>query len=233
MCNADRHRVRVETSESTPATPPGAYLYWDKAWREERVAADWSTPEPWVVSVSQAKCGPGSRVLDLGCGVGRHVLAFARAGMECYGIDRSASAVVSTRDRAGHAGLTIDLRVGYFQQLPYADGFFDYVLAWNVIFHGSEDDVVTAVGEITRVLRPGGILQSTMLSKRHAEYGLGIEVSPNSWVQPDGPKDRPYPHVFSDEHDVLRLHRDLRLLTAFDDEHREPGSHHWQLLFEK
>jgi tellurite methyltransferase len=210
---------------------PGAYVYWDQAWREEAIATDWSTPDPWVVSVSEAK--PGARVLDLGCGVGRHALAFSRAGMDCYGFDRSDSAVASTRERAESEGLKIDLQVGDIKQLPYADGFFDYVLAWNVVFHGSEEETAIAIAEVRRVLRPGGVFQTTMLSKRNIEHGMGTEISPNCWVQPDGPKDRPYPHVFSDEHDVLRLHPGFRLLTAFDVEHRTPGSYHWQLLFER
>jgi predicted MFS family arabinose efflux permease/SAM-dependent methyltransferase len=212
----------------------GAYLYWDVAWRDGEVAADWSTPDPWVVSVSEAKHSPDvRRVLDLGCGVGRHALAFSRAGMECYGIDRSDSAIAETRDRAGREGLAIDLRVGDFQRLPYPDGFFDYVLAWNVIYHGSEHEVAHAIGEVARVLRPDGFFQTTMLSKRNVDYGVGVEVGPNCWVQPDGPRDKPYPHVFSDEHDVLRLHKGFRLLTMFDVEHRRPGSYHWQLLFER
>lgn len=212
----------------------GAYLYWDTAWRDEDVASDWSTPNPWVVSVLEARRSPEvRRVLDLGCGVGRHVLAFSRAGLECYGLDRSDSAIAETRARAASEGLDIDLVVGDFQRLPYPDGFFDYVLAWNVIFHGLEDEVAVAIGEVARVLRPAGLFQTTMLSKRNVDYGVGVELSPNCWVQPDGPRDKPYPHVFSDEHDVLRLHCGFALLAMFDVKHRRPGSYHWQLLFER
>jgi len=221
---------------SNRVNPPehGAYLYWDEEWRKDLVVADWSTPEPWVVSVVRARQGREfRRVLDVGCGMGRHAMIFAQAGLECHGIDLSDAAVSSTRKQAKRAGLDIELCVGDFQSLPYEDGFFDYVLAWNVIYHGGEDKATTAIGEVARVLRRGGIFQTTMLSKRNAEYGKGTEVSPNSWVQPDGPEDKAYPHLYSDEHDLLRLYRKFRLLTAFDDQHRVPGSYHWHLVFER
>lgn len=224
----------MTSDKSNPAEQQGAYLYWDDEWRKELAAADWSAPEPWVLSVLRTRRGPMTRrFLDLGCGMGRHTLAFSRAGLECHGIDLSESAISSTREAADREGLKIGLRTGDFQRLPYENGYFDYVLSWNVIYHGLQDEVATAIGEVARVLRPGGIFQTTMLSKRNAEYGKGIEVAPDSWVQPDGPEDKPYPHLYSDEHDVLRLHPGFRLLTAFDEQHRAPGSYHWHLVFER
>lgn len=212
----------------------GAYLYWDEEWRAEGAIGDWSVPEPWVVSVLRSRLGPHTpRVLDLGCGMGRHSVAFGKAGLEVHAMDLSGGAVTATRKQADRTDLRIDVRVGDFRQLPFADGFFDYVLAWNAIYHGLRDQVAEAIGEVARVLRPSGLFQTTMLSKRNVEYAKGIEIGPDAWVQPDGPEDKPFPHVYSDEHDVLRLHPGFRLLTAFDEEHRTPGSYHWHLLFER
>jgi len=108
----------------------------------------------------------------------------------------------------------------------------DYVLAWNVVYHGDEDVLAAVLAEIVRVLRPGGVYQSTMISKRNSAYGRGTRVARNTFVQPDAADDKGHPHVFSDERDILRTHRGLSLLEMADREHGEPGSHHWQLLFE-
>jgi len=224
--------MSADNPDGAPAR--GAYLHWDDEWRREAVIADWSTPEPWVVSVLRTLRGPDTRrSLDLGCGMGRHALEFGKEGLESYALDRSESAVAATRERAGQEGLKVDLRVADFTALPYEDGFFDYVLAWNVIYHGTQEEVATAIGEVARVLRPGGVFQSTMLSKRNHEYGKGLETSRDSWVQPQGPEDKAFPHLYSDEHDVLRLHPGFRLLTAFDEAHRDAGSYHWHLVFER
>src|SRR5262245_12083788 len=51
----------------------------------------------------------GSRVLDLGCGVGRHAIELARRGCLVTGVDRTSSFLAQARERARQAGVTIDL----------------------------------------------------------------------------------------------------------------------------
>src|SRR3546814_2143005 len=66
--------------------------------------------------------------------------------------------------------------------LPYADASFDYVLSFNVIYHGDAGVVGRAVAEIYRVLKPGGLFHGTLLSKRNRNYGLGREIAPDTFV---------------------------------------------------
>src|SRR5262249_20948431 len=133
---------------------------------------------------------------------------------------------------ASRAGLTVDIRCGDFTELPYETAGFDYVLAWNVVYHGDEDTVRAVLAEIRRVLRPDGFYQSTMLSKRNAAYGAGVQIRPNTFIQPDATDDKVHPHLFQDGRDVLRCHDGLDVLEMFDREHEAPGSYHWHLLFE-
>jgi tellurite methyltransferase len=100
-----------------------------------------------------------------------------------------------------------------------------------VTYHGTEDDVAHALDQVVRVLRAGGFFQTTMLSKRNHEYGKGVEIAPNCFVQPGGREDKAHPHVYSDEGDALRLHRRFRLVTAVEREQARAGSWHWHLLF--
>ncbi|MEO3814443.1 class I SAM-dependent methyltransferase [Sphaerisporangium sp. B11E5] len=210
-----------------------AYRYWDARWRTGKGAAGWLVPEPWVVETAGRLRERGARhVLDLGCGPGRHAEAFARAGWTAAGLDRSEHAVAAARRRAEDEGLPATYHAGDFTRLPFADASFDYVLAWNVVYHGDEDVLARVLAEVGRVLRPGGLYQATMISKRNAQYGRGTEISPNTYVQEDGPEDKQHPHLFSDEHDILRTHRGMRLLELADREHEAPGSYHWHLLFE-
>lgn len=105
-----------------------------------------------------ALAGPldGRDLLDVGCGDGAFALAAARAGARVAGIDASAPALDTARARATEAGLSLDLRCADACRLPFPDGRFDVVLAVTVLCF--LPDAGTAVAEMARVLRPGGIL---------------------------------------------------------------------------
>jgi len=68
--------------------------------------------------VREAGLRPGSRVLDVACGSGRHALELARRGHQVTGVDVSAEAIGHARAAATAEGLTVDLRVGDMAQLP-------------------------------------------------------------------------------------------------------------------
>ena len=211
----------------------GAHIHWDAQWRTEEGRTTWGTPQPQVVEVlGRVVERGGRRALDLGCGVGRHTRALAEAGLEAHGVDQSDAGLAHAAEMAREEGVEMRLRKSSFTELPYARGSFDYVLAWNVVYHGTEDDLRDALAEISRVLRPGGLYQATMLSKRNGEYGKGVETSPNSFVQPDATDDKVHPHLYCDRDDILRLHRRFTLLEISETAQTRPDSYHWNLLFE-
>jgi SAM-dependent methyltransferase len=218
-------------SNSTVTT---AHLHWDRVWGADPAAGPWATADPWVAgTVPLLRARGAVDVLDLGCGLGRHAIRFAEAGFAVSALDRSETGLRHAREVAAGAGLSIRLTVGNFDQIPFPDASFDVVLAFNVVYHGDEPAVRRAVDEVRRVLRPGGLYQCTMLSKRNREYGRGIEVARNAFVQPDATDDKIHPHVYCDPSDLLRLHAGLDLLSAHDREHATPGSFHWHCLFER
>jgi len=212
----------------------GAYQHWDQQWRRTEGISPWARPDPDVITVGQQLLATGAdRCLDVGCGIGRHALALAELGFEAHAIDRSAAGLARVADEAARRGLTVTTRMTDMTALPYPDGTFDFVVAWNVIYHGTPEDAATAAAEITRVLRPGGRYLSTMLSKHNSQFGRGEQIAPDVFVQHDGPEDKAHPHLYTDMADLLRLHPHLRLVSATDREHEQPGSFHWHLVFEK
>jgi SAM-dependent methyltransferase len=214
-----------------------AHLEWDKRWQTEAGRADWLTPEADVMDLahqlSQQVSQPGSiRVLDLGCGVGRHALQFAQLGFETYAIDGSTAGLEFARNAVAKAGLTLEFTQGSILSLPYADTYFDYVLAFNVIYHGDRSVVSQAIAEIYRVLQPGGIFQGTLLSKRHYKYGLGEEIAPHTFVIPDD-GDKDHPHFYCNALELCHLFEGFEPLKLVDQEHEQPRSWHWHLIAEK
>lgn len=96
---------------------------------------------------------PPGEALDVGMGPGRLVAALAAAGWTVSGLDASPAMVQAARARVPVARER--LVVGELERLPFGDDAFDAVVATGVLEYAS--DVERAVGELTRVLRPGGV----------------------------------------------------------------------------
>ena len=101
---------------------------------------------------------PGSRILEVGCGLGDDAAALAgrvAPGGSVLAIDGSQAMVDAARRRHGDvAGLTFE--VADATQLPYQDASFDGCRIDRVLQHIA--DPAAAIGEMARVLRPGGVL---------------------------------------------------------------------------
>jgi tellurite methyltransferase len=212
-----------------------AHRHWDDRWRSESGRAPWLTPDPWVAATIPLLRQRGvRRVLDLGCGIGRHALLLAREGLETHGLDASPGGLAAAREAAEAEGLTVGLREAPMTSLPYDDGSLDYVLAFKVIYHGDSAVARRTFAEIRRVLRPGGLLQATMLSRRHHLYGRGRQIAPDTFVI-DGEvdDDKAHPHLYVDARGLLALAEGFEPLELVEREATRPGSREWLLLAER
>lgn len=99
---------------------------------------------------------PGDRVLDLGCGAGHEVLALEREGMRAVGVDLSAAMLEASRQRLVSEGAPVRLARADAAGLPFGDSTFDACRIERVLQH--VNDPAAVLGEVRRVLRPGGTL---------------------------------------------------------------------------
>ena len=103
-----------------------------------------------MVFEAVAEAAPGS-VVEVGCGEGELAERVRRElGVEVVAVDQSERMVELTRVRG------VDARVGDVRELPFDDSSFDVAVAAWMLYHVPDVDV--ALGELTRVLRPGGRL---------------------------------------------------------------------------
>ncbi|MGF1594672.1 MAG: class I SAM-dependent methyltransferase [Kiloniellaceae bacterium] len=211
-----------------------AHQAWNDQWQSETGRAAWLQPDPDVAAVVPLLRSRGAKTaLDLGCGVGRHACFLAGAGLDVQAMDASTSGLAYAAQQARDLGLTVTFRDGLMTELPYADGSFDYVLSFNVIYHGDGSVVARAVSEIHRVLKPGGLFHGTLLSKRNAKYGLGKEVACNTFVIDGASGDKTHPHFYCNAVELVTLFENFELLRLVDREHERPGTWHWHLLAER
>jgi SAM-dependent methyltransferase len=130
--------------------------------------------EQALAAARLAGCPAGGDLVDVPCGFGRHALPLARAGYRVVGVDRSPSLLDEARRRAGGERWPKLVRADY-RELPLADERFDAAvnLFTSLGYLGDEEDT-KVLGEIGRVLRPGGRLvietmHRDLLVRRFAE----------------------------------------------------------------
>lgn len=212
-----------------------AYQAWNQHWDDPQIRGKWEEPEPAVRSIVPLLQARGAnKALDVGCGIGRHALFLASEGFDVTAVDASATGLEYLREASETQGIKITTEVASFESLPFNAGTFDYILAWNVIYHGDGDVVRQTIADFARILRPNGILQITLLSKRNERYGHGREIAPNTFVIDDGEKaEFGHPHYFCDEREAIALLNGISLLDLRDREQPSPGSWHWELIAEK
>lgn len=100
--------------------------------------------------------GEGRRLLDIGCSWGRWSVAAARKGYRPVGLDPSLGAVLAAKRMCVRLGVAADFVVGDARFLPFRRGVFDNVFSYSVVQHFSKADARQTLGEVARVLRPGG-----------------------------------------------------------------------------
>jgi arsenite methyltransferase len=110
---------------------------------------------------SLARIEPGSRVVDVGSGAGfDSFIAATQAGSTgtVIGIDMTAEMLSKSRETAAQLGFTqVEFREGLAEDMPVDDGWADVVISNGVINLCADKRAVFT--EISRVLRPGGVLQ--------------------------------------------------------------------------
>ncbi len=152
---------------------PGAIPQWelvDEGWGRE--AVDFATlSEPGncreYVAVHHALgVDRGDHLLDVACGSGLALELAHLRGARCAGIDASPRLAAVARDRVPDG----DVRVGDMLAMPWPDATFDVVTSFRGVWGTTED----AIGEIRRVLKPGGRLGFTVWGH--------IKASPGAWA---------------------------------------------------
>jgi SAM-dependent methyltransferase len=171
---------------------------WDEIFqRDGRVFFE---PVPLVVQFAEMLKARGFvRVLDVGCGSGRHVVHMARTGLEVYGLDNSSAALRLTSEWLAEQAQTFRLvRSDARHPLPFRDSSFDALISTQVIHHAILSTVQATADEIARVVRPGGIILVSVPVGKDADDSF-IEIEPRTFIPLSGSEKGLPHHIFTPE----------------------------------
>lgn len=134
--------------------------------------------------------GKDAHVLDLGCGPGIEIKKLTGKGLKPYGFDLSKKFL----EIAQRENPTVEFTQGDMRHLPYADVQFDGVFAKASLLHIPKRDIKTVIDEISRVLKPNGVLHVAVkqgdTEKKETEDDYGYEYTRFfSYWSPDEFKD--------------------------------------------
>ena len=152
--------------EVKPAHAPKTAGRTIRSWARFYDAASWllsfgRAPAIKKMIVEMAAAAPGEAVLDVGCGTGTLAIALkaeAGATSEVRGIDASPEMIELARRKAARAGVDAGFEVALIEEMPFTDARFDLVVSSFMLHHLPEDVKRRGLGEIRRVLKPGGRL---------------------------------------------------------------------------
>jgi SAM-dependent methyltransferase len=146
-------------------------------------------------------------ILDAGCGGGRNLVYFLRAGFEVFGVDREPEAVAAVRSLAAELapGLpATNFQVAEVDRLPFEAESLDAVLSSAVLhFAADEAQLQRMVAEMWRVLRPGGLFFARLASSIGIE-DLVVPIEGRRHLLPDGSE-----RLLVDEDLILSLTAEL------------------------
>lgn len=117
----------------------------------------------------------GINVLEAGCGTGRILIPLAKRGINSYGVDPSQNMLNILKNKK--KDLKINIKRGDIEKIPYPDNTFDVVFTMHVLMHMVRYE--KAIGEMYRVLKPGGKMIVDFPNKYSPYTILSIILNPN------------------------------------------------------
>lgn len=209
---------------------------WDELFKQEEFR--WREPHPQVIEFAKLLKERGfRRVLDLGCGTGRHLVYLAKEGFEVFGTDISETGLEYAHHWLEQEGLAAKLKQSDMTVVPYPNGFFDAVISIFVIYHGTLENMRKAIAEIYRALKTGGLAFLTFKPKSSPSYGRGQEIEADTFLpDPEVCTDFGIPHHYSDRRELEELLKQFAILKIeLAEKVHETGyrSSHWEVWVEK
>lgn len=155
---------------------------WEKLHEQSRFRPKYPSEEIIQFVFRNFKRNGKEKVLDLGCGAGRHVYFMANEGIDVYGCDISREGINYTQELLNRNNLSASLNVASIDKLPYEDNFFDGLVSYGVLYYCKIEQIKKAVLEIYRVLKQGGKALIVVRNINDYRFKNGKEIEKNTFI---------------------------------------------------
>jgi ubiquinone/menaquinone biosynthesis C-methylase UbiE len=192
---------------------------WNSIFKEKGKV--FTTPHPDMPRIiNYLKEKRAKRILDLGCGTGRHLVLFANEGFEIYGLDSAPEGIEIAKDWLAEKSLSCELIVHQMEEkFPYQDSFFDAVISIQAMHHNIIEKIKFTINEIERVLKPGGLLFITVPTferfNRKNRWNLK-KVEKGTFVPLLGPEKGLFHHFFT-EREIYKVFNRFQIKEIYID----------------
>jgi len=180
---------------------------WENLFRKGKI--NWTIPDIAVINAVQLfKKRKFKRILDLGCGRGRHIVYLAKKNFFVVGSDISATALSFAQKWLEKEKISNYYLVEHdVIKLPFPDDYFDAVISINTIHHNPLNKIKKATFEIRKVLKKKGLFLVTISSIKDYKFGIGKRIERGTYVSDKGTI-----HHFFDENGVRSLFSKFRII---------------------
>ncbi|MHB9026737.1 MAG: class I SAM-dependent methyltransferase [Armatimonadota bacterium] len=190
---------------------------WNHAFQETD-RFHWHEPHIMIQQYLDASgSGDGRNMLDIGCGYGRHAVAFASLGYVVSATDISTHCLQRLQEIADANALPITTLEWDMLSFPYPfmDKSFDAVVAAQSIHHTTAEGLSRILTEIARLLVDGGVLLAS-LSHTPPSNEVATEIEPGTLVPLDG-IEQGIPHRYICEDELRSVLKDFSLKCVTSD----------------
>jgi SAM-dependent methyltransferase len=163
----------------------------------------WKIPHEYLVEFFGGRelPSPSSRILDLGCGTGRHLVFLEGLGYRSYGMDISPTGLIHSRNWLDTVGHPVRISMADMTSLPYSSSCFDLIISTYVIHHNTLADIRKTIQEMYRLIIPGGMILVSVPSTRGYRHDKGRPIEPGT-VIPEIGQDWGIPHHYFDLEEI-------------------------------
>jgi len=206
---------------------------WNEIFRKKgKVFTEIQEDMPRVLEI--LKKNNAKKVLDLGCGSGRHLVYLAKNGFEVYGFDIAEEGMKIAKEWLKENNLSADFKTGsLYKKLPYQDNFFDAIISTQAINHGMIEDIRQSIQEIERVLKPGGLIfvttrkrntrnwRSGKIVERYGKQTVNYKViAPRTYVPLDG-GEKNLPHFLFNKEVIKKEFNHFKINDIWTDSNKQ------------
>lgn len=215
---------------------------WDWNLVKEEKNSIWKNPsiESYYL-LNRWKSQGKTEFLDLGCGLGRHSILFAKNNFNVYCFDISKEAIEGTRKWAEDENLKLNYNIGDMLSVPYSDESIEAIFCRNVISHTDTEGIKKIIKEIKRVLKKDGECYLTLASKSTWGY---IEtnwpmIDENTKLKMEEGPEYKIPHFYADYDLIKKLFQKFKIefikhiQEFYEKEEKIYSSYHYHILIKK